>query len=412
MAPDLPRTADVVVVGGGIVGLTVARELRRRRPGARIVLLEKEHELGAHASGRNSGVLHAGFYYTADSLKARLTRDGNRRLAAWCDEHDVAVRRCGKLVVATSEDDHAGLDTLLERGRANGVALESIDPTEARRIEPHAKTVGRALFSPDTASVDPRDVMRAMTARAERDGIAIHRATAWRASRGRRIVTDRGEIEAGYLVNAAGLYADRIAHAHGFGRDLRILPFRGAYLYASSSAPKLNVHIYPVPDLTMPFLGVHFTVTVDGRTKIGPTALPLPFREAYDLASLRRLSPTDLVESAHANAKLLTQPTFRRHAVAEAKKLHRATLVRHAAQLARGFPLRTFDTWGRPGIRAQLYDQRTNTLVMDFHFEGDDRSMHILNAVSPAFTCALPFAELVADAIDTARHRGPDGPSE
>ena len=140
--------------------------------------------------------------------------------------------------------------------------------------------------------------------------------------------------------------------------------------------------------------------------------MPLPFREAYDLASLRRLSPTDLAESAHANAKLLTQPTFRRHAVAEAKKLHRATLVRHAAQLARGFPLRTFDTWGRPGIRAQLYDQRTNTLVMDFHFEGDDRSMHILNAVSPAFTCALPFAELVADAIDTARHRGPDGPSE
>ena len=146
----LPRTADVVVVGGGIVGLTVALELRRRRPRARIVLLDKERRLGMHASGRNSGVLHAGFYYSADSLKAKLTRDGNQRLAGWCDEHGVTVRRCGKLVVARNEAEHAGLDTLLERGRANGVPLEAIDEAEALRIEPLARTAGRALWSPST----------------------------------------------------------------------------------------------------------------------------------------------------------------------------------------------------------------------------------------------------------------------
>ena len=154
-AADLPRTADVVVVGGGIVGLTLALELRSRRPTARIVLLEKERRLGEHASGRNSGVLHAGFYYTADSLKAKLTRDGNRRLAAWCDEHGVAVRRCGKLVVARSEAEHQGLDLLLERGRANAVPLELIDENEAHRIEPRARTAGRALWSPSTSAVDP-----------------------------------------------------------------------------------------------------------------------------------------------------------------------------------------------------------------------------------------------------------------
>lgn len=404
MSAPLPRTADVVVVGGGIVGLTIALELRRRRPGAHIVLLEKEQRLGQHASGRNSGVLHAGFYYTADSLKAQLTRDGNRRLAAWCDEHGVAVRRCGKLVVAKSEADHAGLDTLLERGRANGVPLEAIDEDEARRIEPHARTVGRALWSPSSSSVDPGEVMRAMTGRAEREGIAIHRGTAWRGRSGRRLITDRGPIEPGYLVNAAGLYADRIARAYGFGDGLRILPFRGAYLYAATDAPKLNVHIYPVPDLAMPFLGVHFTVTAHGRVKIGPTALPLPFREAYGLASLGRFSARELLESAQANtALLLAHPTFRRHAIAEASKLRRQTLVRHAAPLAQGFPLDAFHAWGPPGIRAQLYDQRRRELVMDFHFEGDDRSLHILNAVSPAFTCALPFAARVVDAIDDKR---------
>ena len=242
-----------------------------------------------------------------------------------------------------------------------------------------------------------------MTNEAERRGIAIHTDTAWRARRGSTVVTSRGDIDAGYLVNAAGLFADRVAQAYGFGEGLRILPFRGAYLYASEEAPTIGVHLYPVPDLGMPFLGVHFTITAAGAVKIGPTALPLPWREAYDVASLRRFSAKELAESVTAQAAmLLSDASFRRHAVAEAPKLLRGQLVRHATELASGFEPAHFTRWGRPGIRAQLYDTRRHRLEMDFRFEGDDRSMHVLNAVSPAFTCSLAFAELVADAIAAA----------
>ena len=407
MVHGLPRRCDVVVVGAGVVGLTIALELRRRHPTSRIVVLEKETRAGAHASGRNSGVLHAGFYYSADSLKARLTRDGNRRLAEWCEEHDVPVRRSGKLVVARSQADHAGLDELLRRGKQNGVELEEVDEDEAHRIEPLARTAGRALYSPTTSAVDPSQVMQRLEEHAERCQVAVETRTAWRGRRGTKVLTSTDAIEAGYVVNAAGLYADRVAQAYGFGQDYVMLPFRGTYLYGNDSAPALRTHVYPVPDLGMPFLGVHFTVTVDGHVKIGPTALPAPWREAYRLLGKpERFSLRDLSEALGQGLRLLaTNGSFRRHAVHEAPKLSRRRLVRHAAELVPGVRAAQFDRWGRPGIRAQLLDKRKGELVMDFRFEGDERSMHILNAVSPAFTCAFAFAEMVVDAIEAKTAR-------
>jgi (S)-2-hydroxyglutarate dehydrogenase len=402
-SPPLPPSADVVIVGGGIVGLTIALELRHRRPTASIVVIEKEHAVGMHASGRNSGVLHAGFYYTADSLKAKLTRDGNRRLAAWCDEHGVPLRRCGKLVVARDASEHAGLDLLLERAALNGVPLEAVDEADARRIEPRIRTAGRALWSPTTAAVDPGAVMRAMAVQAQRRAITLAVNTRWLSHAPGLVRTLAGTVAAGYVVNAAGLHADRIAHAYGFGANLRILPFRGTYLYASPDAPELRTHVYPVPDLDMPFLGVHFTVTADGTSKIGPTAFPLPWREAYDLTSLSGASTRDVVETVASSLALFADdPSFRRHAATELPKLRRSHLVKHAAELIEGVGPDDYLRWGRPGIRAQLYDAAKRRLVMDFRFEGDDRSMHVLNAVSPAFTCSLAFAELVVNAIDAA----------
>ena len=274
MTTPLPSTADFLIIGGGVVGLTVALELRRRHPQDRIVVIEKERHTGYHASGRNSGVLHAGFYYTADSLKARFTREGNEQLTAWCTERGVPLRRCGKLVVARSPAEHAGLDMLLERGKRNGVPLESITAAEAREIEPRVRTCERALFSPTTTSVDPRVVMAELTLELSEKGIALCTDTTWTGRTGRITHTSAGDVDAGYLVNAAGLYADRIARDYGVAEGYRMLPFKGLYLHANDRAGPLRCHVYPVPDLEMPFLGVHFTVAADGHVHIGPTALP------------------------------------------------------------------------------------------------------------------------------------------
>lgn len=404
-ATELPRRCDFLVIGAGVVGLTIALELRRRHARASIVVLEKEPQVGAHASGRNSGVLHAGFYYSADSLKARLTRRGNERLSAWCLERGIALRRCGKLVVARDAADLPGLDELALRGERNGVPLERVSAEEARELEPHAATHERALFSPTTSAVDPAQVMRSLEEACDERTITISRDNAWRSFDRPHTLTQRGAIEAGYVVNAAGLFADRIARAHGFGHGLTMLPFKGLYLYGNQAAPALKMHVYPVPDLDMPFLGVHFTVTVDGHVKIGPTAMPALWREAYDLsgASRSRFSLSELVESAAASASMIWRDrSFRRHALRETPKMLRALLVRDARALVPSARAAQFDRWGRPGIRAQLYDTTRSELVMDFRYEGDERSMHVLNAVSPAFTCSFAFADLVCDAIEAA----------
>lgn len=401
----LPATADYLIVGGGVVGLTLALELRTRHPHDRIVVIEKEERVGWHASGRNSGVLHAGFYYSADSLKARFTRDGNQQLGAWCDAHGIPVRRCGKLVVARSEADLEQLDMLWERAQHNGVPMERLSAEQARRVERRARTCERALFSPTTASVSPAQVMDGFGRQAASDGIDVVTGCAWRGHEQGRVRTTRGEIEPGYVVNAAGLQADRIARRYGFARDYRILPFKGLYLHGNEQVGELRTHVYPVPDLDMPFLGVHFTVAVDGGVHIGPTALPALWLENY--GGLSGFSLGELLAIAGRELRLgLFDSSFRKLGFRELAKTSRRHLVRHAAELVDGVALEQFTHWGPPGIRAQLLDLRTGKLVMDFCTEGDAHSLHVLNAVSPAFTCSLPFACYLADEIARLRAGG------
>ncbi len=398
-AAEVPRTADFAIVGGGVIGLTLALELRRRHPRALIVVLEKEDAVGRHASGRNSGVLHAGFYYSADSLKARLTREGNRRMAAWCDEHRLPFRRTGKLVVAKNEGELGGLEELLRRGRVNGVELELITAAEARRIEPLAATIERALFSPATAAVEPGAVMESLARACADRGIALCLGTRWLAPER----TDRGPISAGYWINCAGLYADRVAHAYGFGARYAIVPFKGLYLYGNAAAPALRVQVYPVPDLALPFLGVHFTVTAAGHVKIGPTALPAWWREQYGSGArfFAGFRARELAEVAASQLRLLaSSATVRRHALREPSKAFRRVLLAEAQKLVPSATLAHFDRWGKPGIRAQLVDRQRGELAMDFVYEADARSLHVLNAISPAFTCSFALAELLADEID------------
>jgi len=396
-------TTDFLVVGGGIIGISIARELKRRHPDLSVTVLEKERACGLHASGRNSGVLHAGFYYTADSLKARFTRDGNRALAAYCDAKALPINRCGKLVVARTAADHPQMDELLRRGAANGVELESISAAEARAIEPRVRTCERAIWSPHTATADPTAVLAAMRSDAADEGIAFGLADGFRRRRGDEVVSARTTWRAGYLVNCAGLHADRIARQFGFSQHYTILPFKGLYLYGDEPVGAFRTNIYPVPDLRNPFLGVHFTVTVDGHAKIGPTAIPAFWREQY--AGLSGFDLRDLAEIAALQCGLFFSAgfEFRRLAVEELRKYRRRHLVALAGELATDVKPEHWRRWGRAGIRAQLLDVRTRKLEMDFVIEGDARSMHVLNAVSPGWTCSLPFASSVVDAIDRQR---------
>src|ERR1044071_3180298 len=244
-----------LIIGGGIMGLAVSREIKKRHPQARIRILEKESALGLHASGRNSGVLHAGFYYTPDSLKAKMTRQGNQLLTAFCESRKLPINKCGKLVVAKNEAELPSLRLLLERGRANGVPLEEVSESEAKKMEPRVKTTGKALFSPSTSVVNPVLVVQALHKEAIQSGVEINLNEGFAQAKDGRVISTTGEVyESGFVVNAGGLYADVVARQFGFSKNYKILPFKGLYLYSDEPNPNLRRLVYPVPDLNYPFL--------------------------------------------------------------------------------------------------------------------------------------------------------------
>jgi len=391
---------DILVVGGGIVGLAVARAARLRWPDSSVTLLEKEDRVALHGSGRNSGVLHAGFYYTADSLKARFSRDGTRQWTDLCLDRSLAINRCGKLVVAQGPEELEGLAELKRRGDRNGVQLEEVTEEEAKEIDPAAKTHQRALFSPTTASVDPVEVTRTLASDAKDAGVQMVFGVRALGRKGNALSTTDGLFEAGYLINSAGLYADKLAQSYGFGENLDILPFKGIYLYGDPKEKRPRVHIYPVPKLSRPWLGVHYTIGVGGQVKIGPTAIPAFWRENYKGLQNLNLKEALSILGIEVGLFLRNDFDFREIAAEELKKYLRSVLVKQGARLVDGTPMGSFRTWGKPGIRAQLFHKKERRMLMDFELEGDARSLHILNAVSPAFTCALPFAEFVLDEVE------------
>ena len=395
-------STDFLILGGGIIGLSIARELKHRFADTEITLLEKEAACGLHASGRNSGVIHAGFYYSANSLKAKLTRAGNQAMTAYCEAKKIPLNRCGKLVVAKDQNDLPQLDELLRRGQANGVPLESLTEEEARKIEPRVKTHQRAIFSPTTTSADPQRVIEEMTRDAKQEGITIRVGAPYLRTEKGLVMTPQGSFTANHVVNAAGLYADKIALDFGFSERYRILPFKGLYLYSDEPPGAFRTNIYPVPDLRNPFLGVHFTVKEDGRAKIGPTAIPALWREQY--RGFDNFKFGEFIEVLFREAGLMMSSgfDFQKLALEEVRKYSRPHLVALASRLAHGVKPEHYTRWGEPGIRAQLLDIKNRKLEMDFVIEGDQHSTHLLNAVSPGWTCSIPFARYAVDQIEKA----------
>ena len=393
-----PR-ADVVVVGGGILGLATAHALIRRLPGISVVVLEKENTVAAHQTGHNSGVIHAGLYYPPGSLKASLAVRGGERLVDFCADHGIAHDRCGKLVVATSDDQRPQLTALAERARANGVPVTELTPGAAAEHEPHVSCVA-ALHVPSTGRADFTAVAQSLAGLVAaaggevRTGVQAGRATT--TAEGWLIDTPNGPIRSRFLVGCAGLHADRVARRSGARPDARILPFRGEYLdVTGQSADLVQGLVYPVPDPRFPFLGVHLTRSLDGQVHAGPNAVLALAREGY---SWFDISPRDMASTLAwpGTARLLSR--YWRPGLDEMIRSLSHNRFMAAARLL--VPsLDAADVCRAPaGVRAQAVD-RDGTLLDDFHLLDGDRSLHVLNAPSPAATASLEIGTLVADRV-------------
>jgi 2-hydroxyglutarate dehydrogenase len=395
---EAPAKCDLAVIGGGIVGLAVARELALRHPRASVCVLEREAELGAHQTAHNSGVVHAGVYYAPGSLKARLCVAGARELYEYCEARSIAHALCGKLIIATERSELARLSELERCGRANAVpGLRRVDAAGIEALEPHARGLA-GLHSPHTGIVDFPAVARAYADDVLQAGGAVATSCGVRhvqvGARSLRLTHARGQTDAGHAVFCAGAWADRLAVGAGADPDPRIVPFRGAYLRLVPARRGLvRALIYPVPDPSLPFLGVHLTKHVDGDVLVGPTALLAGARDAYRLRTVRA---EDVLDTLRWPGSWRMFARWWRTGVGELSHvLSRAAFVRAAARYVP--ELRVSDVEPAfAGVRAQAL-ARDGRLVDDFVFSATPRALHVRNAPSPAATSSPAIARHVAD---------------
>jgi (S)-2-hydroxyglutarate dehydrogenase len=401
--PSADNAPEVLLVGAGIVGLAVARELLVRKPGLSLTVLEKEPAIAAHQTGHNSGVIHSGIYYVPGSLKAELCVEGARRMYELCAEKGIPTERCGKVIVAADESELPRLEELKRRGEANGVpGLEEIGPDRLAELEPHVVGV-RALHSPETGIVDFKLVARALADEViERGGrILTGRAVTAISSNGggARVTTSGGEFSADRLVTCAGLQSDRLAAMTGAPSTPRIVPFRGTYYALSERARSLvNGLVYPVPDPAFPFLGVHFTKQISGEIWAGPNAVLAFAREGYRLRDLRR---RDLWETLSYRGFRRMARRYWRTGLSEAwGELSKRAFV---AAMRKQVPAVGLADLGarHAGVRAQAVAE-DGTLLDDFWLDEAPNVTHIRNAPSPAATSSLALARRIVDSISSS----------
>lgn len=401
------RTADLVIVGGGIVGLTLADTWRQRHPTARIVIFEKEASSIAHGTGRNSGVLHSGIYYGSGSLRARLCVEGQALMKAYAETHGLWLDPCGKLLVPTSESALQTLPLLLERGQANGVTVERVDRQTMLALEPRVETrYGEALWIASTSVVNPKEIAVHLATRLANAGVSLRYSTPVLGMSGRQVTTPEGVIEAGVVVNAAGLYADRVATAAGLQLRYSFQPFKGKYWMHRDPAFRLRRLVYPIPDLNLPFLGVHTAHNAQGQVFFGPSSTPILGRENYHGLAGIELGEGVRLALGLAKKLLLNTNGLRQLAWREAKLLTKAGVASELAGLIRGVAPSDFsESLAKVGIRSQIFDPKAKQLVNDFVILEQDGAVHILNAISPAFTASFAFARYVSDQFLTTTLR-------
>jgi len=387
--------ADVLICGGGIIGLTIARQLLKEGY-KNIIIIEKEREFGLHASGRNSGVLHAGIYYSTDSLKAKCCLKGNLLMKEYCREKGLPLLETGKVIVARDESEIKTLNELYKRGVQNGAKVELIDEKELTRIEPNARTCEKALFSSYTAVVDPKRILKSLSHDLESSKkVKIFMSTRFKSVVSNNIaLTNRGEIGFDQFINAGGAYSDKIAHAFGVGLDYKLIPFKGIYRKLGGNlAEMIKGNIYPVPDIRNPFLGVHFTRSINGDVYLGPTAIPAFGRENYGI--LRGINHEAIEIILREVVLFISDPSFRGVALVEPKKYIFQFFFKDAQKLVKEIVPEDVESSDKSGIRAQLVDWKKKELVMDFKVIKEGSSIHILNSISPAFTSSFDFASLI-----------------
>jgi len=394
----MPKKCDVLIIGAGVIGLSTGIALLQGRPSLNVIIAEKEKDIGLHASGRNSGVIHAGFYYSPDSLKAKFCRDGNLELRKLAKKYGIPIKDVGKVVVTRNDGEVSRLNALFERGIANGVELEIHAEEKLRDFEPLAITHKQFMWSPNTGVSDVRAIIKAM-----RDefyslgGKVVFESKVNLSVSSDEIFDISKQFEFKHLVNAAGAQADRISRSIGVGSEYAMLPFMGVYRATSRKNLELQRLVYPVPHPINPFLGVHFTLTIDGKVKIGPTAFPIAGREQYSFTE--GWSSSDIVQALKGMRSLITGNSHDFGAIlrSEWPKVIQKLLVKESAELV---PAASgVRDWYRkpPGIRAQLVHLPTGKLVQDFIVTSKTNATHVLNAVSPGWTSSIPFGKYVAE---------------
>jgi L-2-hydroxyglutarate oxidase len=393
------NAADLTIIGGGIIGLATAYRFVGQYPQKTVIVLEKEAELALHQSGHNSGVLHSGIYYQPGSFKAAYCRQGKRALEAFCAREGLEVRICGKVIVATRESELTGLQALYERGRAGKVPCELIDSRRLRELEPHAAGI-KAIHVPEAGIVDFRQVCQRLAVRLEEAGVKIiprARVTGFGETRAEvRVDSTQGEFRSRFLINCAGLQADRIAAFGSAPVPIKILPFRGEYFKLKPEAASLcRTMIYPVPDPRFPFLGVHLTRTLSGEVKCGPNAVLAYAREGYRRGDLK---PGDLLETLTYPGFVRLAARYWRTGLMELwRSLNKKAFLKSVRRLVPEIP-REGLLPAAAGVRAQAV-ARNGKILDDFAFLETYRIIHVLNAPSPGATASLSLGQALVDKL-------------